>query len=373
MGAVTLDSGRLILANQIRVLVVDDSAFMRKALSQEINADGRFTVVGTASDGREGVQKALELQPDVITLDVEMPVQGGLETLRQLAAKSSAAVIMVSAPTERSAEIMLDALALGAVDFIPKSQGTVLLREKLLVAASVRRKRSTGASGPTVPSGPGNAVLGEPPSLPKDFFPNAIVIGSSTGGPQALTEIFIVLASPLPVPVIISHHMPPPFTAALAHRLNAQTGHNVLEAKDGDAIVDGTVYVAPGGLQMRVKEGTVSVRPDTGESLYQPSIDVLAASVSEAYGKNVLAIMLTGLGHDGTKEFTSLKNAGAWTIAQDSSSCAVFGMPKSLIEAGGACESVPLRSIGHRIATILVSRLRITAPIAEGSHGNSET
>ncbi len=336
----------------IRVLVVDNSAFMRKALSREIGLDPRFEVVGAACDGREGVLMALDLKPDVITLDVEMPVQSGLEFLQELSAQSSAAVIMVSSATEAGAKTTLEALALGAIDFIPKNQCKSLLHEKLLAAASVRAKRMMGPARQPPQNGHAEAAAGYP-ALPKTFSPKAIVIGSSTGGPQALAELFNNLAHPLPAPVFIAQHMPRPFTAALARRLSARSGHCAVEAADGDAIASGTVYVAPGGLQMRVKDGRISVRPDAGESVYQPSVDILAASVCESYGASVLAIMLTGLGRDGAREFTKLKNAGGWTIAQDGPSCTVFGMPKSVIDAGGACEVIPLKSIAPRVFDIL--------------------
>jgi two-component system, chemotaxis family, protein-glutamate methylesterase/glutaminase len=332
----------------IRVLVVDDSAFMRKALSREIGLDPRFEVVGAACDGREGVQMALDLKPDVITLDVEMPVQSGLESLQDLSARSSAAVIMLSSATEAGAKTTLEALALGAFDFIPKNQCKSLLHEKLLAAASARSQRARGPARQFVQEGRGEAA-----ALPKTFSPKAIVIGSSTGGPQALAELFSHLPLPLPAPFFIAQHMPRPFTAALARRLRDQSGHCVVEASDSDAIASGTVYVAPGGQQMRVKEGRISVRPDAGESVYQPSVDILAASVCESYGASVLAIMLTGLGRDGAREFTRLKNAGGWTIAQDGPSCTVFGMPKSVIDAGGACEVLPLKAIAPRVCDIL--------------------
>jgi two-component system chemotaxis response regulator CheB len=336
------------MSDCIRVLVVDDSAFMRKALSQEIGRDPCFEVVGTACDGREGVQKALELQPDVITLDVEMPVQDGLDSLQDLTAHSNAAVVMISSATEAGAKTTLEALSRGAIDFIPKTQCKSLLREKLLAAASIKRKRINAGQ-----NGGAEAIAIASAALPRAFVPKAIVIGSSTGGPQALAELLMNLPPPLPAPIFIAQHMPRPFTAALAQRLGVQSGHCVVEARDGDAIVSGVVYVAPGGLQMRVKDNAISIRPDAGESLYQPSVDILAASVSEAYGGSVLAIMLTGLGRDGAREFTRLKHAGGWTIAQEGLSCTVFGMPKALIDAGGACEVVPLKSIGARIASIL--------------------
>ena len=337
-----------ILTERIRVLVVDDSAFMRNALSREICADPRFTVIGTACDGREGVEKALDLQPDVITLDVEMPVQGGLASLEELAEKSSAAVIMVSSATEAGAKTTLEALSLGAIDFIPKTRCKSLLHEKLVAAASVRRERLKQGTCLQAQN-----VSAEPVSLPKGFAAKAVVIGSSTGGPQALAELFMNLPHPLPVPVFVAQHMPRPFTAVLAQRLHAQSGHIIVEARDGDEVAKGVVYIAPGGSQMRAADGALSVRQDSGESLYQPSVDVLAASVLETFSGSVLGVMLTGLGRDGAREFARLKAIGGWTIAQDALSCAVFGMPKALIDAGGACEVLPLKSIAARVAGII--------------------
>lgn len=332
----------------IRVLVVDDSAFMRKALSQEIASDARFAVVGTACDGKEGVEKALDLEPDIITLDVEMPVRDGLDALRELSEKSSAAVIMVSSTTEAGAKTTLEALSLGAIDFIPKRRCAPLLHEKLLAAAAAKRARLGYASHPQAQSGPP-----EPGAWPRGVMAKAVVIGSSTGGPQALTELFTRLVPPLPAPVFVAQHMPQHFTSVLARRLTAQSGHRVIEAEDGEPVANGFVYIAPGGRQTRVSEGVLSVRPDAGESLYQPSVDILAASVLDAYKGSVLGVMLTGLGRDGACAFTRLRDAGGWTIAQDAQGCTVFGMPKALIDAGGACEVVPLKAIASRISALL--------------------
>lgn len=266
---------------------------------------------------------------------------------------------MVSSATEAGAKTTLEALSLGAVDFIPKAQGASLLHEKLIAAASVRRSRLAGACPQQAQNGPVEAI-----AVPKGFVPKAVVIGSSTGGPQALTELFTNLAPPLPVPVFVAQHMPQPFTSALARRLAVKSGHVIVEAKDGDPIEAGVVYIAPGGLQMRVGEGVVSIRLDA-RSIYQPSVDILAASVLEAYNGAVLGVMLTGLGRDGAKEFTRLKNKGGWTIAQDASSCAVFGMPKALIDIGGACEVIPLKSIGPRVSGIIAKAERIRSEPTE--------
>ncbi len=255
---------------------------------------------------------------------------------------------MVSSATEAGAKTTLEALSLGAIDFIPKTRCKSLLHEKLIAAASVRGALQGGAHPQVQQQAPAETI-----ALPKSFVARAIVIGSSTGGPQALAELFTHLAHPLPVPVFIAQHMPRSFTAALARRLQVQSGHTVVEANDGDSIENGVVYIAPGGQQMRAGEGLLSVRQDAGASIYQPSVDVLTASVHDSYHGCVLGIMLTGLGRDGAREFKRLKATGGWTIAQDALSCTVFGMPKALIDSGGACEVVPLKSIASRVSCII--------------------
>ena len=180
-----------------------------------------------------------------------------------------------------------------------------------------------------------------------------VVIGSSTGGPQALQQVVSQLPANLPVPVVIAQHMPPQFTLALAKRLDDTCPPKVVEAKDGDALTRGVVYIAPGGMHLRVTPNGLRVDGDKGESLYKPSVDVLAESALNAFGKNVLGVMLTGMGNDGTKEFVKLKKAGAYNLAQDQASCVVYGMPRSVVEAGGADEVVPLDRIGTRIREVL--------------------
>ncbi len=335
------------MGNPIRVLVVDDSAFMRSALTRNIELDSRFKVIDTAIDGRQGVEKALRLRPDVITLDVEMPVMNGLEALREIVASSSIPVIMVSAVTEHGAKVTMEALAIGAVDFIPKSKGADLIHEKLLAAVNAALARQPFAPRPRP----------VPPPRPEAFSlradcPKIIVIGSSTGGPQALQAILGGLPADLPVPVVIAQHMPPQFTLALAKRLNASCPPKVVEATDGEPLMNGTVYIGPGGLHLRVTPTSVRVEPDKGESLYKPSVDVLAESALTAFGKHVLGVMLTGMGNDGMREFTRLHHAGAYTLVQDQASSVVYGMPRAVADAGGADEILPLAKIGERIRAI---------------------
>jgi two-component system chemotaxis response regulator CheB len=334
----------------IRVLVVDDSPFMRGVLPPKIESDPRFKVVGTAVDGRDAIEKTLALSPDVITLDIDMPNMNGIDALKEIVRLSTASVIMLSARTEQGAAITLEALALGAVDFIPKSRGVERIHEKLLAAMEAKSQRSRAAA-------PRPVVVRAtaPPRAAGGARVNAkiCIIGSSTGGPQALQAVLSQLPDNLPVPVVIAQHMPPNFTKALAQRLNDTCKPKVVEAADGMALAKGTVYISPGGMQTRVTAAEVKVSPDQGESLYKPSVDVLAESARSAFGKNILGVMLTGMGGDGAAEFAKLRKLGGYNISQDQASCVVYGMPRSLVEAGGADEVLPLDQIGARIRSAL--------------------
>jgi two-component system chemotaxis response regulator CheB len=335
----------------VRVLVVDDSPFMRGVLPPKIEADPRFKVVGTAVDGRDAVEKTLALQPDVVTLDIDMPVMNGLDALREIVRQSSASVIMLSARTEQGAAITLEALALGAVDFIPKSRGVDRIHEKLWAAVEAKSQKSRASVAKPTPA----VRLTAPPRAAAGARVNAkiCVVGSSTGGPQALQAVLTQLPENLPVPLVVAQHMPPNFTKALAQRLNDVCKPKIVEAEDGMALAKGTVYISPGGMQTRVTATEIKITPDHGESLYKPSVDVLAESARNAFGKNVLGVMLTGMGGDGAAEFTKLHKLGGYNISQDQASCVVYGMPRTLVEAGGADEVLPLDQIGQRIRTAL--------------------
>ncbi|WBT38301.1 MULTISPECIES: protein-glutamate methylesterase/protein-glutamine glutaminase [Hyphomicrobium] len=335
----------------IRVLVVDDSPFMRGVLPAKIEADPRFKVVGTAVDGRDAIEKTLALSPDVVTLDIDMPNMNGIDALKEIVKQSTASVIMLSARTEQGAAITLEALSLGAVDFIPKSRGVDRIHEKLLAAVEARTQKSRLAT-----ARPAAAIRQTaPPRAAGGARVNAkiCVIGSSTGGPQALQTVLSQLPDNLPVPVVVAQHMPPNFTKALAQRLNDTCKPKVVEATDGMTLSKGTVYISPGGMQTRVTAGEIKVSPDQGESLYKPSVDVLAESARGAFGKNVLGVMLTGMGADGAMEFAKLRKLGGYNISQDQASCVVYGMPRSLVESGGADEVLPLDQIGMRIRSAL--------------------
>jgi two-component system chemotaxis response regulator CheB len=331
----------------IRVLVVDDSSFMRNAITRHIQRDARFVVIDTAANGREAVAKAADLKPDVITMDVEMPEMNGIEALRQIHATSSIPIIMVSAQTEAGAKITIQALQSGAVDFIPKAGGFEQLHEKLhAVAGAARARLSPGFARAARPAPRRALPIRVTPPRPK-----VVVIGSSTGGPRALHQVLERLPARFPAPIVIAQHMPPQFTAAMAKWLTEVCAVKVVEAADEMILSPGVAYVGPGGMQFRIANGRAKVAAAQGESLYKPSVDVLAASAA-AYGAHVLAVMLTGMGNDGAKGFFKLKEGGAYVMAQDQASSAVWGMPRAVAESGCADEILSVGDIGDRLNAI---------------------
>jgi two-component system chemotaxis response regulator CheB len=347
------------MPEQIRVLVVDDSTFMRGALVRMIEKDPRFKVVDIAVNGKEGVEKAIALKPDVITMDVEMPVMNGIEALAVIMAGPKIPVVMVSTLTESGAATTLKALELGAVDFIPKAlsdkdknifKGAEEIHTKLATAAGAANGRADVIATQTV----ANPSLTLPnPGVTIRVNAKVVLVGSSTGGPKALQVLLSSLPKNLPVPVVIAQHMPPEFTLALAKRLDETTPPMVLEAKDGEPLLAGRVYIAPGGHHLRLTPTGASISADQGESPYKPSIDVLAESARNLFQKQVLAVMLTGMGADGAKEYKKLKDLGAYIISQDQATSVVYGMPKAVLENGGTSEVLPLDKIGPRMRSLL--------------------
>lgn len=348
-----------VMPEQIRVLVVDDSTFMRGALVRMIEKDPRFKVIDIAVNGKEGVEKALALKPDVITMDVEMPIMNGIEALTEIMAGPRIPVVMVSTLTESGAATTLKALELGAVDFIPKAladkdknifRGSEEIHTKLANAAGAANGRAS-------------VIAAQAASAPKITLPNpatttrvaakVVLIGSSTGGPKALQVLLNQLPANMPVPVVVAQHMPPEFTLALAKRLDETTQPKVVEAKVGETLLAGTIYIAPGGMHLRLTPTGVTIDTDNGESPYKPSVDVLAASASALFGKQILAVMLTGMGSDGAREFKKIKELGGYVIAQDQATSVVFGMPRAVMENGGTSEVLPLDKIGIRIRSLL--------------------
>lgn len=344
------------MTEPLRVLVVDDSTFMRGALVRMIERDKRLKVIDTAVNGREGVEKAMRLKPDVITLDVEMPEMNGIEALKAIMAGPKIPCVMVSTLTEAGAKTTLEALELGAVDFIPKAlqdkdknifRGAEVIHEKLLAAAGAKAALNPALAPRTVVAPPKASAVNRLTGM------RVMVVGSSTGGPKALQVFLQGLPANLPVPVVIAQHMPPQFTTALAKRLDETCPPKVVEAENGMGMQAGTVYIAPGGKHLRVDGGVLNVAEEKGESPFKPSVDVLAQSALKAFGKGVLGVMLTGMGNDGAREFLALKRQGAHIIGQDQGSCVVYGMPRAVAENGAVDDVLPLDKIAGRVRVLL--------------------
>ncbi len=341
--------------NRIKVLIVDDSAFMRNVLTKMIASDHDFRVVGTARDGVEAVDKVLSLRPDIVTLDVEMPRMNGIEALKLIMDKHPLPVLMVSSLTTEGAETTLEALELGAVDFIPKnladlSVNIVKIKEHLLNMLKTigRRKIVPGKRLPT------KSIIPKRRSFDGQRKISVVAIGSSTGGPRALQEILPQLPENFPVPVVISQHMPKNFTGPFAERLNQISRIRIKEAEDGDILHPGTVLLAPGGSHLKVErtkaiETVVRITPDNGESIYKPSVDIMMEHISAVFPGRTLGVILTGMGHDGLEGMKNIKTSGGRTIAQNEDTCVVYGMPKAVVDAGIADKVVPLEEISGEI------------------------
>ncbi len=325
----------------MKVLIVDDSALYRKVLGDIIGGFDFVQDVETASNGNLGLAKAFGSQPDIITLDLEMPDVSGLQVLQALqAAKHKAAVVMVSAHTEVGAALSVRSLELGAAAVILKPVGKQgddairALRNQLRPVLEGLARRQDTSAGPEPPpaSRAGGVTRPEPPEL--------IAMGASTGGPAVLSKMIQQLPGDLPVPVLITVHMPEGFTARLASSLDLRCACRVVEATQGAPLQPRTVYLAPGGKHMRVGRTMGMGRPriELGEEAPEhgcrPSVDQLFRSVAEVYGPKAIGILLTGMGRDGAEGLAMMKATGARTMAQDQDSCVVFGMPRAAIERG---------------------------------------
>ena len=344
-----------------RVVVVDDSALVRSLLTEIINRQTDMVCVGAAADPLVAREMIRELNPDVITLDVEMPRMDGLEFLSRLMRLRPMPVVMVSTLTEQGAEVTLRALELGAVDFVAKprigvSSGLNELAgdivDKIRVAACARVGRHHGAAAPSVAATP--ATLSKP--LPRISTEKVICIGASTGGTEAIREVLVPMPADAPA-IVITQHMPPGFTTSFAARLNTLCRIHVAEARHGERILPGHAYIAPGGHHLRIdRSGSnyVAVIEDTEPvNRHKPSVEVLFRSAARVIGPNALGVMLTGMGADGAQAMREMKDAGSHNVVQDEASCVVFGMPRMAIQAGAAHEILPL----NQIAAALLARL----------------
>jgi two-component system chemotaxis response regulator CheB len=334
---------------RIRVLVVDDSAFVRKAIERMLGTAADIEVVGFAADGEEGLAQARALQPDVVTLDVRMPRLGGLETLERLMAERPVPVLLMSTLTQEGADVTLRGLELGAMDFIDKSSvepmSLLSLAEELV--AKVRAlggARVRPRAGPALPRG------GEAGAAPRA---ECVVLAASTGGPAALQTVVSGLPAGFPAAVLVVQHIPRGFTRSLAERLDARSAIPVREARDGEPVAGGRVLVAPAGIHTKVarREGGVAVVLDEEprDALHRPSADVLMASAAETYGPLVLGVVLTGMGADGTEGLRAIRAKGGLTLAESEETCVIYGMPKAAIEAGVVRRAVPLERVAGEI------------------------
>ncbi len=347
----SLSSGR---NKQIRVLIVDDSAIVRKIFSQELSKHKDIAVVGTAPDPYVARDKIVSLKPDVITLDIEMPRMDGLSFLRKLMKYHPVPTIIVSSLTPTNSEMALEAMELGAVEVLAKPGGSyavgdmsVQLAEKIRAAAHVRM----GAPVTRAPA-TGRPVSSEVAQALKRTTHKVIAMGASTGGTEALKAVLMQM--PLNSPgIVVVQHMPPRFTTAFAGRLNGLCQIEVREAKDGDAVLPGMALIAPGNFHMQLKRvgGTYYVEIKTGPLVFhqRPSVDVLFHSVALHAGANAVGVIMTGMGRDGASGLLEMRNQGARTIAQDEASCVVFGMPKEAIKMGAAENVAPLQDIPREV------------------------
>ena len=347
---------------KIRVVTVDDSALMRQVLAQLLSKDRSIEVVGSAPDPYIAREKIKALNPDVITLDVEMPKMDGLTFLEKLMRGRPMPVVMVSSLTEAGCQTTLRALELGAVDFITKPK--IDLREgmedladdliaKIKAAASANIRSAAPSPNGTSPAA-SPRLAGHLSSAMIKTTDTIIAIGSSTGGTEAVKDVLEVLPPNTP-PILITQHMPERFTKTWADRMNQLCRISVKEAEDGDSVLPGHALVAPGSYHMTlVRSGarySVRINQDPPVNRHRPSVDVLFDSVAQYAGANAVGVILTGMGGDGAKGMLAMKQAGAYTIAQDEASCVVFGMPKEAIKLGGVDKILPLGDIAAAVLT----------------------
>ncbi|MFA0281592.1 chemotaxis response regulator protein-glutamate methylesterase [Vibrio sp. 10N.222.55.F12] len=365
----------------IKVLVVDDSSFFRRRVSEIINSEARLEVIDVAVNGKEAVEKAKQLRPDVITMDIEMPVMDGITAVREIMAASPTPILMFSSLTHDGARATLDALDAGALDFLPKKfediarnrdDAVALLQQRVIQIAAKRAfmrrapiaPRATATTATSTPlrqpiSTAASTSTAKPAVASTAKFRASgkkyqlTAIGTSTGGPVALQKILTRIPANYPHPIVLVQHMPATFTAAFASRLNTLCKIEVREAQDGDVLKPGVAYLAPGGKQMMVdgRAGSARLRIiDGGDRMnYKPCVDVTFGSAAKIYGDKVLSMILTGMGADGREGSRMLKTAGSTIWAQNEDSCVVYGMPQAVAKAGISTEDLPLDRIAERI------------------------
>ncbi len=348
----------------VRVLVVDDSALMRKLIPQILERDTSIHVVGTAMDGAFALKKIEELQPHVITLDLEMPRMDGMETLKAVMRQFRLPVIVVSAHTTQGATATFKALSMGAFDFVAKPQDALSshmdeiaaeLIGKIKVAAQTRMPKSQ----PELPPTRRNKKTGvkRPPTR------KVVAIGISTGGPNALQYVLSQLPPDFPAAIVVVQHMPEGFTELFARRLDETCAIDVKEAQSGDLLLAGRALICPGDRHMKVRRmplgDIVVLSEDQKVNGHRPSVDVLFRSVAQEFGRDSIALIMTGMGEDGADGIGDVKAAGGMTIAQDEESCVVYGMPKAAVERGNIVRVVPLDALANTLVAQCAERTRV--------------
>lgn len=337
----------------IRVLIIDDSAFMRKMITEILESDQRIEVVGIAKNGKEGLRKINELSPDVVTLDVEMPVMDGMTTLETIMIESPLPVVMLASKSPKGSQDIIQAISKSAVDFILKPSGPISLDihhikekiiEKVIIASQAKLQKPITMSHET----------NDHPYSP-EHRETIFVIGSSTGGPRALQRILTELPSNFPAPILIVQHMPTGFTRPLANRLNSLSAIQIKEATDGEKLKKGVAYIAPGDFHMRVQHMnnsfSIKLTKNPDNIIYRPAVDVLFQSIATLKKVNKIAIILTGMGKDGTEGIKKIKDkdSHAIVIAESEESAIIYGMPKAAISSGYVDQIIHL----HKIAPLM--------------------
>ncbi len=357
--------------SKTRVLIVDDSSFKPMANRGILIKDPSIEVVGTAADGVEGVEKAIALKPDLITMDVEMPRMDGISALKQIMSKAPTKVLMVSTLTNEGARATFEALDAGAIDYIPKnitdsSEAQNIFRDELLkkikeATRSHIMRAAPGFAAPR-PSMPSPATVQRQAVKTSKIHSKKIThvgIGASTGGPVALQEVISRIPMNFPYGIVVAIHMPKAFTGPYAERLNAKCSITVKEAVDGDLVKPGTILIAPGGMHTQIVRGggglMVKTAPTTAypQYVYIPSVDLMIGSMAEATAGSMLGVVLTGMGNDGFKGMQQLKQKGGVTIVQDEATSTIYGMPKACVDGGVADEVLPLGQIGYEIGKFM--------------------
>jgi len=344
----------------IRVLIVDDSSVVRRTLKTVLLSDPDFSVVGAGSDGKEGIELALKLKPDLVILDVDMPRMNGLEVLAELKKKNpELSIIMFSSLVQKGSVITLDAISLGADDYFCKpstgsSEETIeLLKKDLLPRLKAILKKNQSSSG--VFNLPQAAKKVSKENI-KSITPKILAIGVSAGGPEAL-KVLLTALPPIPVPAVITQHMPAGFTKSLADHLNSQTRHTVTEAVDGDTLVVGKFLLAPGDYHMVIEPclagNKVRLNQDAPENYCRPAVDPMLRSVAKIYGASALTVILTGMGQDGLEGCRVIHKAGGKILVQDQATSVVWGMPGSVYKEGLAEEALSI----HDLSSAIMGRL----------------